>query len=76
FRYQVFFTCQRKSLHLADGKLIIFDTEGKMQAFALAREKNLVSESALGVKVVTTPAFANNRMFVRTGNALWCIGSK
>lgn len=61
---------------VADGKLIIFDTEGKMQAFALAREKNLVSESALGVKVVTTPAFANNRMFVRTGNALWCIGSK
>jgi outer membrane protein assembly factor BamB len=61
---------------VADGKLIIFDTEGKLQAYALTREKTLVAESSLGVKVMTTPAFANNRMFVRAGNKLYCIGSK
>ncbi len=61
---------------IADGKLFIFDTEGHLQVYGLNREKTLLAESSLGVKVTTTPAFATNRMFVRAGTALYCIGSK
>lgn len=61
---------------VADGKLFIFNTEGLLQVYALEREMKLLAESSLGTKVHTTPAFANNRMFVRAGGRIYCIGSK
>ncbi len=61
---------------VADGKLFIFDTEGTLQVYALSGEKNLLSESRLGEKVFTTPAFSNSRMYLRAGGSLYCIGSK
>jgi outer membrane protein assembly factor BamB len=61
---------------VADGKLFIFDVEGTMQVFALSGEKILLSESHLGVKVFTTPAFSNGRIYVRAGGSLYCIGIK
>lgn len=59
---------------IADDKLFLFDTDGKLQVFALAREMNLVAESELGSKVTSTPAFADGRMYVRSGTTLYCIG--
>jgi outer membrane protein assembly factor BamB len=61
---------------VTDGKLFAFDLQGHLQVYALAREKTLLAESSLGVKVFTTPAFANGRMFVRAGGTLFCIGNK
>jgi outer membrane protein assembly factor BamB len=61
---------------VAEGKLFAFDLQGQLQVYALAREKTLLAESSLGVKVFTTPAFTNGRMFVRAGGALYCIGSR
>lgn len=61
---------------VADGKLFIFNTEGLLQVYALEKEMKLLAEANLGTKVTTTPAFANNRMFVRSGSSLYCIGSK
>lgn len=61
---------------VADGKLFIFDTEGTLQVYTISGEKNLISESVLGEKVYTTPAFSNGRMYVRAGGSLFCIGSK
>jgi len=61
---------------VADGKLFLFNTEGLLQVYALEREMNLLAEAHLGAKVYTTPAFANNRMFVRAGGSIYCIGSK
>ncbi len=61
---------------ISEGKLFIFDMQGLLQVYAVAREKNLLAESHLGVKVTSTPAFANNRMFVRAGNVLYCIGTR
>jgi outer membrane protein assembly factor BamB len=61
---------------VADNKLFLFDTDGLCSVFAVAREKTLLAQSNLGVKVTSTPAFANNRMYVRSGNVLICIGSK
>ncbi len=61
---------------VADGKLFIFNTDGYLQVYALEREMKLLAEAQLGAKVYATPAFANNRMFVRSGSSLYCIGSK
>jgi outer membrane protein assembly factor BamB len=61
---------------VADNKLFIFDTEGTLQVYAISGEKNLLSESVLGEKVFTTPAFSNGRMYIRAGGSLFCIGSK
>jgi len=61
---------------VADGKLFIFNTDGKLEVFAVAREKSLLAESSLGVHVTSTPALANNRMYVRAGSSLFCIGNK
>jgi hypothetical protein len=59
---------------VADGKLFLFNTDGKMEAFAVAREKALLAESRLGVHITSTPALANKRMYVRAGTTLFCIG--
>jgi len=61
---------------IADGKLFLFNTDGLLQVFALEREMNLLAEAHLGTKVYTTPAFANNRIFVRAGGNIYCIGIK
>jgi len=61
---------------IADGKLFLFNTDGLLQVYALEREMNLLAEAHLGTKVYTTPAFANNRMFVRAGGNIYCIGIK
>jgi outer membrane protein assembly factor BamB len=61
---------------VSEGKLFIFDTDGRLQVFAVSREKAMLAESQLGAKVTSTPAFANNRMYVRAGTTLFCIGSK
>ncbi len=59
---------------VADNKLFIFDMDGRLQVYALEREKKLLAESELKTKVVTTPAFAEGRMYVRSGTTLFCIG--
>jgi outer membrane protein assembly factor BamB len=64
------------SPEVSEGKLFIFDTDGLLQVFAISREKTLLAESRLGAKVTSTPAFANNRMYVRAGTTLFCIGNK
>jgi outer membrane protein assembly factor BamB len=61
---------------VSEGKLFIFDTDGRLQVFAVSREKTMLAESQLGAKVTSTPAFASNRMYVRAGTTLFCIGSK
>lgn len=61
---------------IADGKLFLFNTDGLLQVYALEREMNLLAEAHLGTKVYTTPAFANNRIFVRAGGNIYCIGIK
>jgi outer membrane protein assembly factor BamB len=61
---------------VSEGKLFIFDTDGRLQVFAVSREKTMLAESQLGAKVTSTPALTNNRMYVRAGTTLFCIGEK
>lgn len=59
---------------VADNKLFIFDIDGRLLVFELAREKRILSESKIGAKITTTPAFAEGRMYVRAGTTLFAIG--
>jgi outer membrane protein assembly factor BamB len=60
---------------IADGKLYIFDTSGKAYIFNPGKEPKLIAAPELGEKVYSTPAFANNRIYVRGIKNLYCIGT-
>lgn len=61
---------------VADNKLFAMDMNGKMQIFALSKEKKLLAEPSMGEKITTTPAFAEGRIYIRGKNTLYCIGNK
>jgi outer membrane protein assembly factor BamB len=61
---------------IADGKLFILDVEGKMHIFNKSKTKTLAGEPELGEKTVSTPAFADERIYLRARENLYCIGKK
>jgi len=61
---------------IVDNKVYTFDTSGKMRVFEVAKEAKIIGEGNAGEKVTTTPAFADNRMYLRTPKFLYCIGKK
>ena len=61
---------------ISDNKVYTFDTSGKMRVFEVAKEAKLIGEGNAGEKVTTTPAFADNKMYLRTPKFLYCIGKK
>jgi outer membrane protein assembly factor BamB len=60
---------------LAEGKIYLIDMAGIMHVFGAEREFNLLAESPLGEKCMTTPAFADNRIYIRGNDHLFCIGN-
>jgi len=58
----------------ADGKLFIMDNDGVMRIYEYAKEMKLISENELGELAGTTPAFADNRIYIRGEKNLYCIG--
>lgn len=62
---------------LVDGKVYLIDTRGIMHIFKPEKEFNLVAESKLGEGSVSTPAFADGIIYIRSDkNNLYCIGGK
>ena len=61
---------------IADNKLYTFDTSGKMRVFEVAKTEKILGEGNAGEKITTTPAFANGRMYMRTPEFIYCIGTK
>lgn len=61
---------------IADNKLYTFDTSGKMRVFEVAKTEKILGEGNAGEKITTTPAFANGRMYLRTPEFIYCIGTK
>jgi len=61
---------------IADGKLYVFDTEGKAYIFNPGNEPKIINSPELGEKVYASPAFADGRIYVRGNKHLYCIGSK
>ncbi|RMF98475.1 MAG: serine/threonine protein kinase, partial [Planctomycetota bacterium] len=61
---------------LADGRLYLFDKEGKSFVLEADREgAKIVSEPVLGEPCVTSPAFQPGRLYIRGAEHLFCIGA-
>jgi outer membrane protein assembly factor BamB len=57
-------------------RLYAFDREGTMRVLAAGRTFREIAASALHDGADATPAFAGSRIYLRTKNALWCVGAK
>ncbi len=58
-------------------QLVLFDLDGLMLVMDPKPEKLIIkSKQSLGEKVVTTPAFAHNLMWIRGEKHLFGIGKK
>ncbi|NLN94298.1 MAG: PQQ-like beta-propeller repeat protein [Candidatus Hydrogenedens sp.] len=49
------------------------ETNGDMHIFKASSDYELVARNALGDKASATPAFVNNRIYLRTHAYLWCV---
>jgi outer membrane protein assembly factor BamB len=61
---------------LIDGKVYAVDVNGKVCVFEAAPKFNLLGESSLGEPVSATPAVADNRLYLRGQQHLFCIAKK
>lgn len=59
---------------LVDDKIFLIDREGIMHIYKASKEFELVGEPTLGEGVVSTPAFADGQIFIRTEEHLFGIG--
>ncbi len=58
---------------IADGKVFIGDEDGDVAIFKLSSQKTMLAEHNLGKPIYSTPAFANNTLFLATRNRLLAI---
>ncbi|MBU8893632.1 MAG: PQQ-binding-like beta-propeller repeat protein [Bacteroidales bacterium] len=59
---------------LVEGKIYLLDKQGIMHIFKADKEYISLGEPKLGEKAVSTPAFANGRVYIRADKNLYCIG--
>jgi outer membrane protein assembly factor BamB len=59
---------------IAGGNVYLADLSGIMQIFRATGTFELVAAPPLGEKCVSTPAFANGRIFIRGSKNIYCIG--
>ncbi len=59
---------------IADGKVYFLDMDGIMHIFNADKTMKLIGEPALGEQAVSTPAFADGKIFLRGYENLYCIG--
>jgi outer membrane protein assembly factor BamB len=57
-----------------DNRVYVADEEGTMYVFRAADKLELLAKNAFGEPVFATPAVANNRLYIRGKNHLFCIG--
>jgi len=61
---------------LIDGKVYAVDVKGKACVFEAAPKFKLLGESSLGEVVSASPAVADNRLYIRGDQHLFCIARK
>ena len=59
---------------LAEDKIFLMDKQGVMHIFKADKVYASVGEAKLGEKIVTTPALANGRIYIRGDKSLYCVG--
>lgn len=60
---------------IVDGKLYAIDMDGVAHIIDVDRSFKLIAEPELGEKIVTTPAFTDGKMYIRSDKFVYCIGS-
>jgi outer membrane protein assembly factor BamB len=60
----------------ADGRIYICSNDGKFTVISADGKPEVLGRAELGERCVTTPAIADDRLFVRSANHLWCFGEK
>lgn len=58
---------------IADKRIYLLNRSGIMHIIEAAGKFNLIAESSLGEAVDCTPAFSDNKIFIRGKNYLYCI---
>jgi outer membrane protein assembly factor BamB len=59
---------------LIDGKIYAFDEKGDVYVFPAATTFKLLAKNSVGERILATPAVADNRLFIRGEEHLFCIG--
>ncbi len=59
---------------IADNKMYVSDFSGTTHIFETSKEMNLLYKSSINEKVVSTPAFADGHIYIRSFQHLYCFG--
>jgi outer membrane protein assembly factor BamB len=59
---------------LIDGKIYAANTDGDVFVLAASPTFQLLAKNSLDEPIEATPAVADNRLYIRGANHLWCIG--
>jgi len=59
---------------LIDGKVFAISEDGEVFVFPASQSFKRLAKNSVGEKVMATPAVANNRLFIRGQEHLFCIG--
>jgi outer membrane protein assembly factor BamB len=59
---------------LVDGKIYVVREDGEVLVYPAATTFKLLAKNSLGEPVMSTPAVANNRLYIRGSEHLFCIG--
>ena len=58
---------------LIDGKIYAANEDGEVFVFAASPSFKLLAKNGVGELVRATPAVANNRLYIRGQNHLFCV---
>ena len=61
---------------IVEGNVYLMDTEGNLIIFKADKEFSVIAESSIGETAMTTPAFKDGKIFIRSNDNLFCIGSE
>ncbi len=59
----------------ADGKLFLLNEDGKAAVLRAGRDWEVITVNDLGESCYGTPALSDGRIYLRTGEALYCFGT-
>jgi outer membrane protein assembly factor BamB len=57
-----------------DGKVYLVDLDGKVSVLRAGADWEVLSTGDLDEQVIATPAIADGRIYIRTGDTLWAFG--
>lgn len=58
---------------IAEGKVYLFSTDGKMHIFSANNDFNLIRSFDTGERTFATPAFTDGKIVVRTEKSIYCV---